>query len=258
MSVIFDSHTHLSDDKFKHDMRDVIDRADRCGVKKMIAVADNISSSSAVVLLSGEYPDIYPTAGIHPHYACSATEAQLNALRDFVRNHPEVVAVGECGLDFYYGKESKQEQVTLFRYQLELAQEFDLPVIVHCRNAEDTILPLLKEYKSVRGVFHCFSGDKIFCTHVIDLGYYVSFSGIVTFKNAGQVKEAVSIVPSDKLLVETDCPYIAPIGFRGKRNEPSFITVTVEHLADLRNTSFDSIAEVTAENTHKLFRIQDR
>lgn len=257
MTVIFDSHAHLTDTKFAADLDSVIERAYSVGVTHILAVADTIQSCSEVLVLSKKREHIYSTAGIHPHYAATITENERNTLKTFLQRHPEIKAIGETGLDFYYGKDTVEEQIELFRYHLNLAVKFDLPVIIHCRDAENVILSVIQDYASLRGVFHCFSGDKNFCTQVLEMGYYVSFSGIITFSKAESIRQAAHIAPLEKVLVETDCPYLAPEGFRGKRNEPSFIPSTIERLAQIKGYSFEEIACITTQNAKNLLNIQD-
>ena len=178
-------------------------------------------------------------------------------MEEIFLNNKSIKAVGEIGLDFYYGKETKQYQYSLLEKQLFLSEKFNLPVILHCRDAEQELFDILNGFKGVEGVIHCFSSTKDWCEKFIDLGFYVSFSGIVTFKNANDIRSAAKWMPLDRMLVETDCPYLAPQGHRGKTNEPSFIVNTIEAIAKLRDLTFDDIAEKTYKNTLILFKIED-
>lgn len=253
---MFDSHAHISDAKFDIDRDAVIQRARDAGVEYIMAVADTKESCEAVYSLSEKYGCIYPSAGIHPHYAHNASDNDIRWLKNFIAAHPFVKAIGETGLDFYYGKDSKNQQCELFEHHLSFASEFDLPVIIHCRDAEDVMYSILSKYASVRGVLHCFSGTKKFCTQVLSLGYHVSFSGIVTFKNAQQVREALCCVPMDRLMAETDSPYLAPDGYRGKRNEPAFIRKTIEYLAECKQCPLDLMIQAITDNARTLFKIE--
>jgi len=256
MTVLFDSHAHLTDGKFRDDLKQTVARADEAGVKHIITVADSLVESYKTIELAKEYDNIYPTAGIHPHYAEKSCGSDESVLRSFFADNPELRALGEIGLDFYYGKDSKEAQIDLFSWQFSLAKEIGVPVIIHCRDAQDVILSIIDNIGYFCGVFHCFSGDEVFCRKVIDLGFYVSFSGIITFKNAGSVREAAVLAPMDKVLIETDCPYLAPQSFRGKRNEPSFLSETARKLAEIKESSLDEIAESTLKNTTNLFNIK--
>lgn len=254
MMRIFDSHAHLTDGQFGGDLANVIQSAGANNIKGIICVADTLESSEKAFEISEKYDWIYPTAGIHPHYAQKVMENDVGKLKDLFQLNKKYVAVGETGLDFYYGKDIKEHQVKLFNIHLDVAIEFGLPVIIHCRESEDVILNILKD-KPVKGLFHCFSGDAFFCEKVIDMGFYVSFSGIITFKNAQNVKDAAKIVPPDRLLIETDSPYLAPEGYRGKRNEPSYLVKTLNALADIRGLQLSDLAEATYKNTESFFKI---
>ncbi len=256
MTVLFDSHAHLTDDRFKNDLQEVITRADEASVKYIITVADSLDESYKTIKLAQQYDNVYPTAGIHPHYAEKVTESDKVGLKTLLTDNPQVKALGEIGLDFYYGKDSKEAQVELFSWQLALAKEMGLPVIIHCRDAEDVILPIIERLGYFLGVFHCFSGDRVFCKKVVDIGFYVSFSGIITFKNAGPVREALDWAPLDRILVETDCPYLAPQKFRGKRNEPSFLLETANKMTEIKKCTLDELSKSVLKNTMNLFNIK--
>lgn len=256
MELLIDSHVHLTDLKFDADRDDVIARARQAGVAEMIAVADTLASVHEVIALAQKYENIYPTAGIHPHYAKTTNDAHLADLVEILNSHSNIVAVGETGLDLYYGKDTLAEQLELFEKQVRISLEFGLPLVIHCREAEQHILDILRKYPNSTGVMHCFSGDAAFCENVVACGLYVSFSGIITFKNSDNIREAARITPPDRLLVETDCPYLAPQGYRGKRNEPAYIVKTVECLAEILDVSYDNLVHRTTENTKTLFQLR--
>ena len=253
MTKLIDTHSHLCDLKFDADRHNVIERAQQAGVIDIVAVADTLQSVYDVIELSSCYENIYPTAGIHCHYAESVTVNDLNQLSGIVSSNSSIVAIGETGIDLYYGKDTLSAQEQLFENQVRLSVEFGLPIVIHCREAEEQILAILRRYPEVKGVLHCFSGNDVFCRQVVDLGLYVSFSGIVTFKNAQQVQSAVLCTPLDKIVVETDCPYLAPQGHRGKRNEPAYLIKTVETLSELLSIPFEEFAQQTTVNAQRLF-----
>ena len=257
MTVIFDSHAHLTDEKLNEDLEQIIARANANNVCKILAVADSLASCAEVIDLAKNYPNIYPTAGIHPNYSEDTTEADIDKLKQIILSNVSVKAVGEIGLDFYYGKDTKEYQYSLLETQLAFALETSLPVILHCRDAELELINILDNFKGIKGVIHCFSSTRKWCEKFVEAGFYVSFSGIVTFKNANDVREAAQSIPLDRMLVETDCPYLAPQGHRGKTNEPALIVNTIEKIAEIRKLSFDCIAENTYLNTINLFRIED-
>jgi len=257
MTAIFDSHAHLTDKNLIEDLDNIIARANSSNVCKILVVADSLASCTEVIALANVYPNIYPTVGIHPHYSQDTTEADIEELKQIVSANEPVKAIGEIGLDFYYGKETKEYQYSLLEKQLAFAMEIGLPVILHCRDAEQELVNILNDFKGLDGVIHCFSSTKKWCETFVDLGFYVSFSGIVTFKNADDIREAVGWIPLDRMLVETDCPYLAPQGHRGKTNEPAFIVNTIDTISQIKNLSFDYIAEKTYLNTINLFRIED-
>ncbi|MDX9702730.1 MAG: TatD family hydrolase [Candidatus Auribacterota bacterium] len=255
MANIIDTHSHLADPKFDNDRHDVIRRAQEAGIVAMIAVADTLRSIDDVVDLARQYDVIYPTAGIHCHYAESTLDSDIEQLENILHRTSDIVAVGETGIDLFYGKDTLVRQTQLFETHVKLSLEFGLPLVIHCRDAEQYILDILSRYPDATGVFHCFSGNDIFCRQVVDIGFYVSFSGIVTFKNAEQIRKAVLSAPVDKILVETDCPYLAPQGYRGNRNEPSYILKTVECIAETLQLPFEDVARKTTENARILFGI---
>lgn len=256
--AIFDSHAHLADESFVDDVDDIIMRAAENTVDRILVVADNLNTTRQAFALTNKYKGLYSTAGIHPHNAHSVTQSDKQDLVQFVSENRNVIcAIGETGLDLYYGKDTFQLQAELFDFQLRIAVEFNLPVVIHCRDAEKEILNILDAYPNVRGVFHCFTGDSNFSKKVIQRGFFISFSGIITFKNSQPIREAAQSVPLDKLLIETDSPYLAPQGFRGKRNEPAFIVATRDILAEIKGLTPEQLSACTYENTLRLFNIRN-
>lgn len=254
MSLV-DSHCHLDSKPFDSDREAVIDRARSAGVETMLAIGtgDGPPDLEAAIRLADTYPFIYATVGVHPHDAAKATPdtwLEITALT----SHPKCVAFGEIGLDYHYDFSPRDTQRAAFTAQLEIARGARLPIVIHTREAWDDTLDLIRQHwdTSLGGIFHCFSGGPREAEQALSLGFHVSFSGIVTFPRATGIHEAARIVPNDRLLVETDAPYLAPIPHRGKRNEPAYVVRTAERLAELRGTSPDSIAAVTTANFRRL------
>lgn len=244
---MFDSHLHLTADRFDGDVDEVIRRARAAGVSRMVTVATDPSDARSALQLARAYPGmVHATAGLHPHDASAwadETEPELRALLAA----PEVVAVGEAGLDFHYDNSPRSVQRAVFETQLDLAVETSLPIVVHSRDADETMIEILLDRgRELRGILHCFTGGDALLETGLDAGWYVSFGGIVTFGSFDGA-DRVRRVPADRLLVETDSPYLAPVPMRGRRNEPSFLSYTCQRLAELRGVTVDElVAETTA------------
>lgn len=255
MRTIIDSHAHLGWDSFKEDRDDVILRAREQGVVQIVQAGVDLVSIPDQLSLAEQHAHIYNGVGLHPHEAKLWNEASADLLRQAAR-HKSVVGVGECGLDFFYNHSDREVQIEVFKQQADLAIELDLPIIIHTRDAWDETFEVLMARKGrLRGVFHCFTGGPEVLPAIKELDFYVSFSGIVTFSSAKNIQAAAALVPLERIMVETDCPYLAPNGRRGKRNEPSFIWLTAEFLAKLRGTTCEELAQVTAENARRLFKL---
>jgi len=254
--MLIDSHAHLDMDNYKDDLESVIERAVEGGVGRIITVGINLESSIKAIELSNKYDFIYSTIGFHPHDADKVTDNQLFELQKLAKEE-KVIAWGEIGLDFFKNRSEKDKQVDVFKKQLEIAHESNLPVIIHNRDADEEILKILKEKKNIdhRGVIHCFSSDYDAALAFMDIGYYISIPGIVTFKNAEKLKRVAAGIPIDRMLVETDAPFLAPVPKRGKRNEPLFVKYTARIIAELRGMDFEKLASKTTENCKKLFNI---
>ncbi len=252
--MLIDSHVHLDIRNFDKDRTDVIKRAIDGGLSHMVTIGIDLDSSRKAIELAGKYPFIYASVGYHPHHA---DECNAQALRHLAQmaSDQKVVAWGEIGLDFYRKYAPKDEQFRAFEQQLELAGDLNLPVIIHDREAHDEVFSRLKKMgRGERmGVIHCYSGDRILADALIDLGYYISVPGTVTYKKADQMKEVAAGIPMDRMLIETDAPFLAPEPKRGKRNEPLFVTYTAREIARLRNIPFEEVARKTAENAKNLF-----
>ncbi len=254
-SGIVDSHAHLLKEFYQDEQTAVIERSFAANVKQIINPGVDIESIDELITLAKRYEQIYIGVGLHPHDAKNWCDAAETALR-VAAQEAKVVAIGECGLDFYYNNSPRQEQITAFTKQIELAEELDKPIIIHCRDAWQELIALFKEKRpKIKGVFHCFTGSPSILELVQDLDFYVSFSGIVTFNNAHEIQAAAKIVKDNRLLAETDCPFLAPQKVRGKRNEPSYVWLVAEKLAELRECSVEKIAEACTRNAQDLFKL---
>lgn len=255
--MIFDSHAHYDDERFDCDRDDVLKKVYESGVTKVLNAASCLETSKICLELSDKYDFIYASIGVHPHNADSLTEDGMEALKSLAK-HKKVVALGEIGLDYYYDNSPRDIQKFWFDRQLKLSLELDLPVIIHDREAHGDIMDILKKNPGVRGVMHCFSGSREMAEELVKMGFYISFSGSVTFKNARKIVEAAAFVPDNRILVETDCPYLAPVPHRGERNSSLFIHDTARQLSSIRNCSFDDFCGLTYDNACELFGITER
>jgi TatD DNase family protein len=249
-----DSHCHLDDEKFQSDLDAVLTRAREAGINRMLAIGtgDGPPDLERAVRLAIKYEQIYATVGIHPHDASKATPEAYADLRRLV-GHPKVLALGEIGLDYHYDFSPRQAQRDVFTEQMAIARESGKPIIIHTREAwSDTIALIRDHWHPGPGIMHCFTGDAAQAREALDLGFHLSFGGVLTFPKADAVREAARMVPDDRLLVETDAPYLAPVPHRGKRNEPAFLTETVRKLAAVRQTTPENIAGITAKNFEAL------
>jgi TatD DNase family protein len=254
--VMVDSHAHLDDERFSPDLSAVLDRAREAGVRRIVTVGTGLASCEAAISLAQRNPGfVSASVGIHPHEARGADEAALARLMELARS-PGVVAIGETGLDYHYDRSPRDVQRKVFESQIRIALSLNLPVVVHCREAYEDCLTILKRHagSGLRGVMHCFSGDRPTAETLIGMGFFISFAGPLTFPNAGKLREVARFVPEDRLLIETDCPYLAPQAVRGRRNEPAFVRYVAEALATLRGMPADEIAEKTSANAARLFR----
>ena len=258
--MLFDTHTHLDDARYDADREAMIARAREAGVEKMMTIGCDLATSRSAVALAGQYPFVYASIGIHPHEVKHITDDWYDELRQLARNQ-KVVAYGEIGLDYHYNHSDPELQRGRFREQIQLARELKLPVIIHTREAQDDTIRILKEERAsdIGGVFHCFSGDAWLAKDALELGFYLSFSGILTFQNATMLRDIARTVPADRLLIETDCPYLTPIPHRGRRNEPAYVRHVAETLAsivsDAAAATADDIGRLTSDNARRLFKI---
>lgn len=249
--TLIDSHSHIDDRKFSDDIESVIDRAQEAGLTYIIAVGVDIASSEKCIRLAERYPMVYATAGIHPHDAGKAPSNYLLEIQQ-LSTHDKVVAIGEIGLDYHYNFSDPPIQIRRFREQLEFAQSIHFPVIIHNRESDDDLILNISESKCRTGVLHSFSGSLSLAQKAVEMDLHLGFSGMVTFLKS-PLTDVVTWAPSDKYLIETDAPYLAPVPHRGKRNEPAFVSQVAAKIADLRGTSTEEIAEQSSQNTLQLF-----
>lgn len=254
---LFDTHTHLYDEQFAGDLEDVFGRMADAGVTRALCIAFDLNSSEAAIAMAISRPGLRASVGVHPHDAKEVPADYLSRLADIARR-PEVVALGEMGLDYYRDLSPRPVQQKVFREQLALVRELNLPVIIHVRDAFGDLLDILRKdgLSSAGGVMHCFSGSWEVARECIQMGFYISLAGPITFKNAVKLKEVAVKVPLERLLIETDCPYLAPEPKRGRRNEPAYVRYVAEHIAELRGVSMELIAQNTTSNAIKLFKME--
>lgn len=255
--MLFDSHTHYDNEKFKEDRIETIKKAYDSGVTYILNASADMASSMETISLTQEFEFIYGAVGVHPHAVGEINENAMVALADFAKDD-KIVAIGEIGLDYYYDYSPREQQRFWFAKQISLARELSLPIIVHDRDAHKDVLDIIKseQAKDVGGVFHCYSGSVEMLREVLENNFCISVGGPLTFKKAKKLIEVVEYVPLDRLLIETDCPYLTPEPHRGKRNDSSFVRLVAERIAQIRGISFEEVAEATMNNTKRLFKIK--
>ncbi len=252
--MFFDSHAHLNDKKFKNNLHQVIEKAFENNVKYIVVNGYDIESSKKAIEIASEYDNIYATVGIHPLDVDGFDIKDLQVLKDLCSDD-NVVAIGEIGLDYYYDKSKMEVQKEVFMAQLQLASELNMPVTIHSRDALNDTYEILKNY-NCKGVMHCYSGSVEYAKKFIELGYYISLAGPVTFKNAKVAKEVAKEVTLDKLLIETDAPYLTPHPYRGQLNDPSYVTYVAEEIAGIKGLTVEEVANQTTKNAQQLYRIR--
>lgn len=252
--MFFDTHTHLDDEKFDTDRDEIIESLKDEGLSLAVNIGANIETSRNSIALAEKYDFIYASVGVHPNDTGDMTESDLAQIEEWAK-HPRVVAIGEIGLDYHYDEPEPEIQKKWFKKQLELAKKLNMPYVVHDRDAHADVLDIIKKVGYFNGVMHCFSGSSEMARQVTDLGMYVSIAGQVTFKNAPKVQAVAQSVPLDKLLIETDSPYLTPEPFRGKRNNSAYVKYTAQKIAELRGMTIDEIAKVTMENGKRFYNI---
>lgn len=254
--MFIDTHAHLTMPQF-NDLDELLRRAKESGVEKIVNASFDLDSSKKSVELAEKYSQIFASIGIHPHHAPDADGAAFDVLKELAKNR-KVVAIGETGLDYFENPVPKDVQKKVVLDHIRLAKELDLPVILHVRDAGDDLLELINGMKELRAVFHCFAQDAAFAEKVIGLGALISFTANITFKNAHALRETARRVPLEKIMIETDCPYLAPQAFRGKRNEPSYVRYVAEKLAEIKNISVEEVSAVTSANAVRFFGLDKK
>lgn len=253
--MLADSHAHIDDERFDADRDEVVARALAAGVSLIVNIGADMASSARSVALAEKYPGIYAAVGMHPHDSQDMKETDYRQLEQWA-NHPKVVAIGEIGLDYHYDLSPRPVQKEVFLRQLDLARKTGKPFIIHEREAHADMLDIIRyAARGLNGVFHCFSGSVETAREYLKMGFYISVAGPVTFPKSVKTKEVAKAVPLDRLLVETDSPYLTPQPFRGKRNEPAYVRLVAEEIANLRDISLAELAETTTANVRRLFNI---
>ena len=252
--MLFDTHAHLDADRFDADRAELLARLPGEGIGLLMNPGCDLASSKAAVALAEGNDWIYAAVGTHPDDAGNIGDEILDAYQELC-SHPKVKAIGEIGLDYHYEDIPRTQQLVCFRKQMELARELDLPVIVHEREAHADGMAVVEEFPEVKGVFHCFSGSAEMAKWLTDRGWYIGFTGVVTFKNARRALEAAAAIPLERIVIETDCPYMAPEPFRGRRNTPGYVYRVAEKLAELRGVDYEEFCHITFDNGKRLYRI---
>ena len=253
--MLFDTHAHMDDRSFDEDREELLAALPGKGISLLMNPGCSYESSLNAIALAEGYDYIYAAVGSHPDVADEVDEALIEKYRALCSQHPKVKAIGEIGLDYHYEDIPRQIQKRAFRLQMELARELQLPVIVHEREAHEDGLKIVDEFPTVKGVFHCYSGSLEMAKELIKRGWYIGFTGVLTFKNARKAIEVAANIPLDRIVIETDCPYMAPVPFRGKRNDPGLVCYMAEKLAELRGLTPEEAARITLENGKRLYRI---
>lgn len=252
--MLIDTHVHLNADHYETDLDEVMDRAREAGVEKMVVVGFDRKTIERTMQLIDDHEDVYGVIGWHPVDAVDCTDADLEWIEELSK-HEKIVGIGETGLDYHWDKSPKDVQKDIFRRQIALAKRVNLPIVIHNRDSTEDCVEILKEEGAdeAGGIMHAFSADEKTADEVIDMNFYISLGGPVTFKNAQLPKDIAEHVPLDRLLIETDAPFLTPHPYRGKRNEPAYVKLVAEKIAELRGISYEALAEATTENAEKLF-----
>ena len=253
--MLFDTHAHMDDRAFDTDREELLSTLPGQGLALVMNPGCSLESSRNAVRLAKEYDYIYAAVGSHPDAADEVDEAVLEEYRELCKLNPKVKAIGEIGLDYHYEDIPRDIQLKAFRAQMELARELGLPVIVHERDAQEDGMAVVRDFPEVTGVFHCYSGSAEMARQLVDRGWYIGFTGVLTFKNARKAIEVASSIPLERIVLETDCPYMAPEPFRGRRNDPGKLYRMAEKLAEIRGLSVEEVQAITVENGKQLYRI---
>ena len=252
--MLFDTHAHLDDPQFDADRQAVVESLKDWGVTRVMNIGANLSTSRAAIALAEEYDFIYATVGVHPSDTVGMTDKDLQILRDLA-SHPKVKAIGEIGLDYHYSDANPEEQKQWLVRQLELARELDLPVVIHDRDSKGECIDILRQAGIHRGVMHCFSGSAETARQLVAMGFMISFTGVLTFKNARRAVEACAAVPLERMMIKTDCPYMAPEPHRGERNFSGYVKFVAEKMAEIKGIPFEELTHITYANANKFYGI---
>lgn len=255
--MLFDSHAHYNDSKFNDDRFSVLDAMPENNVGYIMNISDSMKSIKKVLEIAEKYPFVYASVGVHPEEVANLTDSDMDTLEEYTK-HPKVKAIGEIGLDYYWDDVERAVQKKWFARQVELAKKVNLPVIIHDRDAHGDCMDILREHNvsKVGGIFHCYSGSVEMAREILDWGMYIAFGGTLTFKNAKKVHEVAKYVPLDRIVIETDCPYLAPEPNRGKRNSSLYIHYVAERLAEIKGISPEEAERITCENAKKCYKIE--
>ncbi|MCL1834766.1 MAG: TatD family hydrolase [Oscillospiraceae bacterium] len=253
--MFFDTHAHYDDKRFDGDRDEVLGAMESAGVSLIVNAGSSMESSAAGLALADRFPFVYATVGVHPHDSKEMDDGSVDVLQELLR-HPKAVAVGEIGLDYHYDFSPRDVQMTRFREQLELARFAGMPVVIHEREALRDTLDTIREFRDLSGVLHCFSGSWETARIILDMGWYLSFTGVITFKNARKALDVVAKVPADRIMIETDCPYLSPEPVRGRRNSSLFLAHIAQKVAEVRGITVEDAAALTMENGKRFFGLR--
>ena len=254
--MLIDSHCHLTYEPMVSNINNVMELCHKNSVSKILTIGTNLDTSKKSIEIANNHKNIYCTVGLHPNEIVNEHN-NFTSIENLAHSSKKIIGIGETGLDFHYGKENFLIQIEMFEKQINLANKLSKPVVVHTRSADEETLSVLKKYSNTNNNFiiHCFTGSVKFCEKLLNLGCYISFSGIITFKNTEEIIQSLKIVPLDKLLIETDSPYLSPVPFRGKKNMPSNVKIVAEKVSSVKNIPFEDIAKHTTDNFYKIFKI---
>ena len=254
--MLIDSHCHLTYEPMVSNISNVMELCQKHSVSKILTIGTNLNTSKKSIEIANDHKNIYCTVGLHPNEIVNEYNNFSN-IENLAYSSKKIIGIGETGLDFHYGKENYLIQIEMFEKQINLANKLSKPVVVHTRSADEETLSVLKNYSNtnINFIIHCFTGSVKFCEKLLNLGCYISFSGIITFKNTEEIIQSLKIVPLDKLLIETDSPYLSPVPFRGKKNMPSNVKIVAEKVSSVKNIPFKDIAKHTTDNFYKIFKI---
>lgn len=253
--MLFDTHAHMNDPAFDADRAEILENLPANGVSFMLNAGCSLESSYDCVAIAEKYDHVFASVGSHPDSADEVNDAVLEKYKKLCQLHPKVKAIGEIGLDYYYEDIPRDVQKKAFILQMELARELKMPVIIHERDAHQDGMDIVRQFPDVRGVFHCYSGSAEMARQLVNMGWYIGFTGVLTFKNARKAVETATSIPLDRIVIETDCPFMSPEPFRGRHNDPTRVRYVAEKLAELRGISFEEAAAITTENAKRLYRI---